>query len=296
MVVYSIKDLEELSGVKAHTIRIWEKRYDIIKPKRTPNNTRYYLDDDLKHILNISILNKSGIKISKIAEMDIDEIKHRVAELTEVSADQEDQLDSLTLSLLEMNEEKISLILDKNIEQRGFAHTMMEVIYPLLDKLAVMWMSGSVKSVHEKFISNLIQRKCACRIDAMPCSHDETFLIYLPEGERNELSLLFLHYLIARHGFKVVNIGTDISVDEILDACDICSPDFVFTIINESMDTDTTTRYVSQICKTHELTRFLLSGVHAHRVSDQLPQLVESIASSEDAISYLSELATACGT
>ena len=159
MVVYSIKDVEKVTGVKAHTIRIWEKRYNIIEPKRTESNIRYYLDDDLKHILNIALLNRNGIKISKISGMDTAEIQRRVAEIADIDESFEGQLDTLTISLIDLDEVKFLKIFEKNLQERGFVNTMLELIYPLLDKSAMMWITGSIKAIHEKFVSNLIKRK-----------------------------------------------------------------------------------------------------------------------------------------
>ncbi|MEL6124360.1 MAG: MerR family transcriptional regulator, partial [Bacteroidota bacterium] len=130
MVIYSIKDLEKLSGVKAHTLRIWERRYEILKPKRTPTNIRYYMDEDLKHILNVALLNRNGFKISKIAKMGAEEIQKHVAEITDIDESFEGQLDTLTISLLELDEEKFVKLLNKNIEQHGFKEAMLDVIYP----------------------------------------------------------------------------------------------------------------------------------------------------------------------
>ena len=150
MVVYSISDLEKLSGVKAHTLRIWEKRYGILQPKRTESNVRYYVDEDLRLLLNISLLNKNGLKISKIAKMCPIELQKKVTEITEIDASFEGQIDGLTISLIELNEENAVNIINKNIEEKGFRETMLQVIYPLLDKLVLMWLSGSINAVHEK--------------------------------------------------------------------------------------------------------------------------------------------------
>ena len=159
MAVYSIRDLEQLSGIKAHTIRMWEKRYAIVSPKRTPTNIRYYEDDDLKKLLNVAVLNKSGIKISKIACMESSELVEKVAQLSDMGPVQEDQLDALTLSLVELDEYKFDHILSSNIEQIGFERTMLEVIYPLTEKLGYMWMTGSIKHVQEKFMNNVLKQK-----------------------------------------------------------------------------------------------------------------------------------------
>lgn len=263
MVVYSIKDLEKLSGVKAHTLRIWEKRYNILNPKRTPTNIRYYLDDDLKLILNIALLNRHGIKISKIARMKKDQIQKKVAELTDVDESFEGQLDSLTISLIELDEEKFGRLLTRSIEQQGFEFTMMEVIYPLLDKLAMMWVTGSIKSIHEKFVSELIKRKCISQIDGLKVRHQETVLIYLPTGETNELSLLFLHYLIKKAGYKVINAGADIQLDELAEVHDICHVDYVCTIINEARSNPDINEYLNRLCAAFPDSRILLSGMQA---------------------------------
>lgn len=289
MVVYSIKDLEELSGVKAHTIRIWEKRYNIIEPKRTPSNIRYYHEDDLKRLINISILNKNGIKISKIALMTPQQIRCEVAKVSKIEVSN-DQLDSLTLSLLDLNEEKINLILDKKIEKHGFVRTMLEVIYPLLDRIAVLWVSGSIRRVHERFISNLIRRKCAAMIDKTQCSRECSFLIYLPEGEANDLSLLFLHYLIADKGFKVVNLGSEVQIEDLIAACDTCHPQYVYTIINDSMSPEQMALYIKKICNHNQEGEVWLSGLCARDLTAQLPSNSKVIPSSIEVMEQLERI------
>lgn len=292
MVVYSIKDLEKLSGVKAHTLRIWEKRYGLLKPKRTPTNIRYYLDDDLKILLNVALLNRNGIKISKIAKMERDQIQKLVAEITDVDESFQGQLDSLTISLLELDEAKFVKLLNKNIEQRGFTETMLEVIYPLLDKLAMMWISGSIKGIHEKFVSYLIKRKCIVEIDKLEITKKTTFLIYLPEEETNELSLLFLHYLIKKEGFNVVNAGTNVNVHDLMEVEEIKHPDYIFTIINDSMDDKDLQKYVRIISKEFKDTKLILSGLRARatQLDNDLRKQVITISSSEETIKFLHNL------
>ncbi len=292
MVVYSIKDLENLSGVKAHTLRIWEKRYNILTPKRTPTNIRYYLDEDLKTILNIALLNRHGIKISKIAIMDATEIHRKVAEITDVDESFEGQLDSLTISLLELDEGKFVKLLNKNIEQRGFTETMLQVIYPLLDKLAMMWLSGSIKNIHEKFVSHLIRRKCIVEIDKKEITRDETFLIYLPEGETNELSLLFLHYLIRRKGFNVINAGPGVSIYDLIEVVDIRNPDFIYTIINDSFREGQFHPYIKKLCNEFSNCKILLSGlqVQSAPLEKSVADRITILGSSEETINYFEKL------
>ena len=133
MAVYSINDVEKLCGIKAHTLRIWEKRYAIIQPRRTDTNIRYYLDEDLQKILNISLLNRNGYKISKIAKMTEGEIKEIISELSDVTLESEDNLDALMHAMLELDEFKFNKILDHNIAQKGFEVTMDEIVYPMME-------------------------------------------------------------------------------------------------------------------------------------------------------------------
>lgn len=293
MAVYSIKDLEKLSGVKAHTLRIWEKRYGIIKPKRTETNIRYYLDDDLKHVLNITFLNRKGMKISKIASLRKEDIEHKVAEHTEVDIEFENQLDGLTLSLLELNEYQFDKIIETNIKQKGFKETMLEVIYPLLDKLSTMWMTGSINTSHERFVSNIIRRKTIAAIDRLEITRDKSakkFLIYLPEAENHELSLLFLHYLIKAKKFSVINLGLNIGLMELQDAYDISKPNYIFTIINDSFTEKPLQPYINSLEKEFNNSTILLTGIQLITQKIKTNKNGIILSSLAEVIKYLEEL------
>ena len=263
MAVYSIKDLEKLTGIKAHTLRAWEQRYNIIQPKRTKTNIRYYLDEDLKFILNIALLNKNGIKISKIAMMSEAEIAEKVAAISEINFEYGTQLDALTISMIEMDEYKFDRIVNTNIQQIGFERTMLEVIYPFLDKLSVLWLTGSINPVQENFMSYLIRQKLIVAIDKEPLlvgKDTPKFLIYLPEGEKQELSMLFMHYLLKSRKNHVVYIGQEISLTDLRDACNIYQPDYIFTMITETFAKEPVQRYVDRMAENFNDCQVLLSG------------------------------------
>ena len=250
MAIYSINDLENLSGIKAHTLRIWEQRYDIIQPRRTPTNIRYYDDDDLRHILNIALLNKNGYKISKIAKMTASEIQEKVAAITEVSFEQATQLDALTLSVVEMDESKFDRIVKTHIQQIGFEKTMTEVVYPFLEKLSLLWLTGSISPVQESFMSHLIRQKIMTAIENerfAPEPGAPKIALYLPEGERQELSLLFLHYLIKSRKLRSYYLGLDVSLSDLSDAIKICKPDYVFTLVTESFSKSSLQAYLNTL-------------------------------------------------
>lgn len=277
MVIYSINDIEELSGVKAHTIRIWEKRYGIIPNRRSENNVRYYLEDDLQRILNIAHLNKKGHKISKIAELTDEQIKQKVADYCEVGEVFEDQIDGLTLSLFELNEYKFLKILNHHIESKGFECTMEQIIYPFLDKLAMMWSAGSIRSVHESFVTNIIRRKVVVEIDKLPINLESCatkYLIYLPEQEDHELSLLFLLYVLRKNGARVLYLGSNVPLIDVIEAYKIFKPQRILTLINEVHPEIPLQTYINELIKHIDDTVVGISGCQAISQKLQLPENV----------------------
>ena len=155
---YLIKDFEALSGIKAHTIRIWEQRYGILKPERTSTNIRRYNDDELKLLLNISTLNRNGYKISKVAQMKRSEIEEKVRDITATNFDFPNQITALTAAMVDMNEMEFERVLNVNIVQLGFESTVENIVFPFLQQIGVMWQTGSVNAAQEHFISNLIRQ------------------------------------------------------------------------------------------------------------------------------------------
>ncbi|MFT6337660.1 MAG: DNA-binding transcriptional MerR regulator [Halioglobus sp.] len=285
MAVYSINDIEKLCGIKAHTIRIWEKRYNIITPRRTETNIRYYLDEDLQKILNISLLNRNSYKISKIAKMSDGEMKRLVSELSEVTIETEDYLDSLMFAMLELDEYKFNKILEHNISSKGFEDTMNEVVYPLMEKLSMMWIAGSIKSVHENFVANVIRRKTIVAIDNKSReSHPgaNRFLIYLPEGESHELSLLFLHFLLKDLGLNVINLGSDTPLIEVLEGQRIFKANYIFTLFNDSFSQSPLQPYLNELSRHLPNSKILISGYQTAIQNLELPENVSLLKSISD--------------
>lgn len=293
MAVYSIKDLEKLSGIKAHTIRIWEQRYGILNPQRTQTNIRYYQDEDLKFLLNVALLNRNGIKISKIAKLTKAEIGEKVAAISEVNFEYSTQLDALTISMIEMDEYKFDRIITMNIQQMGFERTMTEVIHPFLDKLSLLWLTGSINPVQENFISYLIRQKIIVAIDkeTFPTAPDtKKFLLYLPEGERQELSLLFLHYLLKSRQNQVIYLGQDISISDLQDAYKIHKPDYIYTMITETFAKQSVQKYTDKLAEQFSESQILLSGYQVIAQNVQSMQRVHVLKSLEQTIHFLDSL------
>lgn len=293
MAVYSIKDLEKLSGIKAHTIRIWEQRYGLLEPKRTITNIRYYEDEDLKFVLNVALLNKNGIKISKIAKMRKEEVAEKVAAISEINFEYGTQLDALTISMIEMDEYKFDRIVSTNIKQLGFERTMLEVIYPFLEKLSLLWLTGSINPAQENFMSYLIRQKIIVAIDNEPLPNSKNtnkFLIYLPEGEKQELSMLFMHYLVKSRRHHVIYIGQEMSLADLKDAYDIHQPNYIFTMISETFAKEPVQRYVDKLAQTFFDCNILLSGYQVIAQNVRPAENVTILKSLEQTIYFLNEL------
>lgn len=263
MAIYSIKDLEKLSGIKAHTIRIWEQRYRLLQPKRTDTNIRYYMDDDLRLLLNVALLKKNGMRISKIASMDEATISDKVKELAEANFEKETQLDTLTIAMIEMDEYKFDKIISTNIKEIGFEQTMLTVIHPFLEKLSVLWLTGSVQPVQESFTTYLIRQKLIVEIDKLPVviGNVKKFMVYIPNGEMNELSILFMQYLLKSRGFMVIYLGQDVGISDLDTAIGIQRPDYIFTIISKPFKKQSLQEYVNQLSSTFPDVQWLFSGI-----------------------------------
>lgn len=266
MAVYSISDLAKLSGIKAHTIRVWESRYHIIEPRRTATNIRYYQDEDLKRLLNIALLNKNGIKISKIARMTRREIAEKVGAIAELDQAHETQLDALTLSMIEMDEYKFHRILEAGIAEKGFERAMLDIIYPFLDKLSLLWLTGSVNPAQENFIGYLIRQKLIVAIDQLPlvrAADRPKLILFLPEGEFQELSLLFAHYLVRARQYTSIYLGADTSQSDLADLYRLHRPQYFFTMLSENFTQQPVAHFVRNTLTTFPEVHLLLSGYQA---------------------------------
>lgn len=261
MSTYSIKDLEQLSGIKAHTLRIWEQRYSLLSPKRTDTNIRFYDDDDLKLILNVALLNDNGFKISKIVSMERPEMREEVMRLTERSLTHDDQIHALTISMIEMDEERFDKILSTNILKFGFEQTMMNIIYPFMSKIGVLWQTGAINPAQEHFISNLVRQKLIVAIDGQVYNKTgKKFLLFLPEGELHEVSILFASFLIKNKGHKVIYIGQNTPTEDLNQVYDIHHPEFLLTVITTSPSSEIAQDYINGLADRFQESELLVTG------------------------------------
>lgn len=202
MSAYTIRELENLSGIKAHTIRIWEKRYGLIAPQRTSTNIRTYCDTELKKLLNVSILNRNGLKISKIAQLSTDEIIAKISQFTSATTTSaESQIESLILAMIDLDDYRFEQVLARAVIQYGFEDAVTTVLYPFFVRIGIMWQTGSINPAQEHFVSNLVKQKLYVAIDGLNVNFKHNarrFVFFLPEGELHEIGLLFFCFLVKK--------------------------------------------------------------------------------------------------
>jgi len=275
MANYSIKDLENFTGIKAHTIRIWEKRYNVVEPKRTCTNIRYYDDDDLKKLLNISILNKNGFKISFLVNLDNHEIKEKVINLTQANQAGGNLIENMVIAMLDFNKEKFAKLFNSSVVNIGFENTILNVMYPFFERIGILWQTGSIHPAHEHFVSNLIRQKIIVAIDAVVESHSEnqgSFLLFLPENEFHELGLLFYYYIIKKNGHKVLYLGENVPLECLSEVKKEKKIDHVLISMTNAMRKDDLKLQVEKIAEKFSDTIVFISGLQVGSMSFEIPQ------------------------
>lgn len=229
---FTIKEIEHLTGIRSHTLRIWEQRYQLPRPKRTPGNVRYYDDEDLKLLLNIAMLNQHGHKISSISKMSEQEILRVAIELSDTTTNSSVHIQSLIAAMVDLDEAAFNKTLSSAILQHGLEKTMMEVIFPFMSLIGVMWQTGSLLPPFEHFMSGLLRQKLMVAIDGQaiqPRPDAKNFLLFLAEGEHHELGLLFANYMIRAAGHRTLYLGQSLPISELECVHEKFKPDFIFT-------------------------------------------------------------------
>jgi len=215
---FTIKDIENLSGIKAHTLRIWEQRYQLFIPKRKESKHRYYDNEDLKHILRISQLYHNGVKISKIAQLPASSIRSMAMEQYIGKQNADAYIHRLIEASIDFDEERFEELFEQALKQFGLEVTIIDVMYAFLERIGLLWLTDHVIPAQEHFASNIIKRKIISALDALktkPSPSSGTYVLFTPEGEQHEIPLLLNHYLMKASGKKCIYMGVDVPFDDI---------------------------------------------------------------------------------
>jgi MerR family transcriptional regulator, light-induced transcriptional regulator len=250
MADYSIKELEKLSGIHAHTIRIWEKRYQLVNPRRTSTNIRIYSDEDLKKLLSISFLNNNGIKISKLAQLNSLELARKVIEMTGNSDNYENYVERFIIHMIELDELEFTRLFRDLEAKIGFEEVMTKIMYSFFVRIGVLWQTGSINPAQEHFVSNLLRMKLFSSINRL--MEEETpikqkIIFFLPDGELHEIGLLFYCYLARKQGNYTIYLGQSLPFNDLVEVVNIHQSCALVTAITSTNNNDNVENYLTKL-------------------------------------------------
>jgi DNA-binding transcriptional MerR regulator len=292
MNVFSIKDLENLSGIKAHTIRVWEQRYSFLKPARTSTNIRYYTSNELRIVLNTALLNKYGYKISHIDKMNEREMQQKIKALTHVQAQNEKLINELIQYMIDLDIDKFEKTLEDYITAKGIDKTIVQLIFPYLERVGILWMASYIHPAQEHLVTNIIRQKLIAGIDnsqtRIACN--KTILLFLPEGELHELGLLYTYYLLKKHGARTLYLGANVPFKDVQFVYASKKPDYLYTHLTSVTGGFDMEKFVRQINKDMPSAPLVISGQLAQRHIKKLPSCVHLKKSIPEVFQYVTGL------
>ena len=296
---FNIKNLENLSGIKAHTLRIWEKRYNLLEPERTDTNIRRYSLESLKKLLNITLLYNHGFKFSKIASLNVDEIPKLVRSIALKSNSEQVSINAFKLAMINFDYELFDINFDEILQNHDFEYCFMQIFMPLMRELGILWQTGAISPSHEHFITNLVKQKIHLQTESLQrnkFSNDDLpiFVLFLPENEIHELGILYLNYLILSKGFRTIFLGQSLQISSLET---LYSYDTKFNFVsyftvepNKEEIMPYLKKFYAQILANQESKLILFGPQQAEIDMNQLPSQIEMYRSLESFVfKYFSE-------
>lgn len=266
---FTIKDLENLSGIKAHTIRIWEKRYNLLTPERTDSNIRYYNITNLQKLLNVSLLYDQGYKISEISQLPEKHIPVKIRELATANYDNNQAMNSLKVAMLNFDRNLFDYAYNQLLSTLSFREVFKQVLIPFLEEIGLLWSSDSITPAHEHFVSSLIKQKLHSNIEKLPVKpleqSEKLFVLFLPLNEIHELGLLYLHFEIILHGYHSIYLGHSVPIESLSDLAALHKEVVFVCSTTTSPETEDLVRYIASL-KTEILKENNYLWMYGHRV------------------------------
>lgn len=280
MAGYKIRDLEILSGIKAHTIRMWEKRYGLLNPQRTNTQIRTYSDEELLLLLNVSLLYKNGYKISHIAQMDSGQLLE-ISKSIQVNGFENSAAEQLIVSVLQLDEHLFQQVFKDLIEKNSLSVLFTDLIIPFMQRIGVMWVIGTITPAQEHFISNLIRQKIISAIDSLPIPDfsQKRVILYLPEHEWHEMSLLVYHYHLRSKGFNSIYLGQSLPFDALLKTIHQLKPHAIVSSWLTAIDQQQILTHFSELQKELKQIKIAAGGYQIDQLKSRLPEPIKRIKS-----------------
>ena len=293
MSIYSIKELGQISGILPHTIRIWEQRYDLLKPLRSETNIRYYDDEQLKKLLNVCELINSGMKISHISKLSKKQIDSEIDILIAKSFQDGNQFDSIVnqiiISLTTFDESLFDKMFSNSILRFGLTETYLKVIYPVLVRIGLMWIKNDIFPAQEHFLTNLIKQKLFVSIDSLPLpkSADQTWVLFLKENEEHEIGLLFANYIIRQQGKRVVYLGSNVPRENLSNVIKHLKATHVYTFFTKNHSIEEVQHLLDNLSLNFKKTKLFVSGNRSIIEGVQLNKQVKWIQEIDSLVNIL---------
>jgi DNA-binding transcriptional MerR regulator len=291
MNAFTIKDLENLSGIKAHTIRMWEQRYNFLKPQRSCTNIRYYSNDELKTLLNIALLNRYGFKISHIDKMQPSEISEKILSLRDTEAIQERIINELVKEMVELQTDKFEITINRYIHENGIEKTIKEIIFPFLEKIGILWQTGHIMPAQEHLVFNIIRQKLIVAIDAVPSNPvGKSCILFLPEGEYHELGLLFLSYLVKSHGCRIIYLGANVPMRDVESIIQTMNPEIAFVHLTSTSPNFNFERFLKLVDQKANNIPTIISGYPTRTYHKEIPPSVQLKRTFAEVMDYIKSI------
>ena len=289
---FSIRELEALSGIKAHTIRIWEQRYNFLKPSRTQTNIRTYNNDELKTLLTVALLNKYGYKISHIDEMDPQERASHLLKLPDKNALRENLVNELIGYMIDLNCSGFESLLNEYLQENGIENTIEKLVFLFLERVGILWQTSKIIPIQEHIVSNIIRQKIISAIEHANTNHPKkkTFLLLLPEDEHHEMGLLYVYYLLKKRGFTVIYLGASVPLVDIQYINQKKKPDFLYLHITSFPYQHNLSKYFNSLQTITNGSNVILSGSAISSYKKPLPDNFIQIPSIVELVNYIDTL------
>lgn len=287
---FSIRELEHLSGIKAHTIRIWEQRYNFLRPSRTGTNIRTYSNEELKTLLTVALLNKYGFKISKIDEM-LPEQRHE-ALLQQTAAREEYLVNQMIGYMVDMDNVSFEHVINRYIEQKGIIETVTTLIFQFLQKVGILWQTGHINVAQEHIASNIVRQKVIRAIDALPPVKQESplFLLLLPEDEHHELGLLFVAYLLKKQGNIVLYLGASVPLEDTKFVVFVKNPSYIYLHLTSFPSQLHFEKYLHHLSSAAPDASILISGSVVSDYKKTIPANVRLLKNLQEVVDFVSDV------
>jgi len=289
---FTIKDLENLSGIKAHTIRIWEQRYSFLKPNRTDTNIRFYSNDELKKLLNVALLNKFGFKISHIDKMNQAEINDKILSLNQLEALQERIVNTLIQNMVDLDTEAFEDELDDFIAAKGIEKAISQIIFPFLEKIGILWLTNHINPGQEHLVTNIIRQKLIVGIESIRTTVkiNKSVLLFLPETEYHELSLLFMNYMLKNKGVTTIYLGCSIPLKDVEYLVNLKKPDYIYTHLTSVGIKFNFDKFITNLSKSFPKTPVIISGQLTNTYEKKILPPINFKKSYAEVMEFLAEL------